>query len=277
VRAVSAGLQAAIEQGKICRVIAITLPDASVVGLTDHDRPLVIGGTTYEPATTRGGRLFSREGAAVDSQTFDLGWGQALEEALLGGDYDDAALEYGIAGWAMAAPERMVTFKGDLGRLHWNRDGQRVEYQDLMTLLGRTIGRTFGPGCPVNLGSQGAGQCNVDLSTFEVAVTVTSIDGASPLLIFSDSGLSDADAWFDDGEITWATGLNAGRTDVIEAFASNQFTLQLPARYAVAIGDTGTATPGCDKSTGAGGCDKFSNRDNFQGWPFVREQQELGN
>jgi len=276
VRTISASLQTEIDAGRIAKFVRVVPVNEPVFGVTNHNKPITADGLTYTPAPAlAGGALRQGLGVTVDNQKLSTGWLEAQEADLLAGVYDDAYLEGGIVGYAMAVPERLITFAGDMGKLGWNRDGIEVEALDPMRALGVPLGRTVGPGCPVVLGSQGTGQCNVDLSLYEVSVTVTGI-GSNPRLVFSDSGLSEADDWFADGEFTWDTGDNAGDIATIELYASNQFTLQLPARQAVQVGDTGTATPGCDRTAGAGGCQKFNNRDNYQGIGiWLREEVDI--
>ncbi len=275
-RSIPGALQTEIDAGRITKLVRIVLKNGAEIGLTSWDKPLTVAGLQYNPAPgIVSGAWNTREGVSVDSQQLRSGWLTAPEEDLLEGLYDDAYTEFAIAGYANPGAGRLVLFAADLGQLSWDRDGFSAEALDVMRVLGNPLGRTFGPGCPVDLGSQGAGLCNVNLTTYEVSMTVTAVDGSNPRLVFSDSALTQADGWFADGLITWNTGANAGRTQTIELHAADQFTLQLPARYAISIGDTAIATPGCDKTYGAGGCAKFSNQINFQGWPFLREETEI--
>jgi hypothetical protein len=73
---------------------------------------------------------------------------------------------------------------------------------------------------------------------------------------------------FDNGTITFTSGLNNGLTQDIAYYDVGVFTLFLPMPYAVAAGDTYIATVGCDKSMET--CrDRFFNIYNFRGSPYL--------
>ena len=153
-----------------------------------------------------------------------------------------------------------------------DRDGFAVDAMDGLRDLGKNVGTTLQPGCNVVLGST---LCGVNLATYAVAGTVTSVPNARTNFI--DSSLAQAANYFTDGIVTWTSGNNNGLSHTIEAHTTGgNLTLQIPAIADIAISDTFTVTPGCDKTTTT--CtSKFSNLDNFQGFPYVRpESQVLG-
>lgn len=79
-----------------------------------------------------------------------------------------------------------------------------------------------------------------------------------------------ANGWFDGGVLTFETGLNAGVSrDVVDWVAATRTALLfLPLPYAIAAGDVFRIAPGCDKRLAT--CrDKFANRLNFRGEPYV--------
>lgn len=83
----------------------------------------------------------------------------------------------------------------------------------------------------------------------------------------------DADGWFADGEVTFVTGNNAGRSLEIKAWtqATKLVTLFLPFQGTIEVGDTLTIYPGCDKTAqNTNGCKvKFNNITNRQAEDFV--------
>jgi uncharacterized phage protein (TIGR02218 family) len=79
-----------------------------------------------------------------------------------------------------------------------------------------------------------------------------------------------ANGWFDGGVLTFESGLNAGISrDVVDWIAATRTAvLFLPLPYTIAAGDVFRIAPGCDKRLAT--CrDKFGNRLNFRGEPFV--------
>jgi hypothetical protein len=71
----------------------------------------------------------------------------------------------------------------------------------------------------------------------------------------------------------WATGANAGLADTIAGnnFGTGVATTTLKPRNPIAVGDTGTMSPGCDKQLGTCAT-KFSNNANFRGEPYAALQ-----
>jgi uncharacterized phage protein (TIGR02218 family) len=60
--------------------------------------------------------------------------------------------------------------------------------------------------------------------------------------------MTQAAGYFSGGEVVWLTGANAGRRMEIKEFSNKQFTLVLPMRGNVTVGDTFNAIAGCDKT-----------------------------
>jgi uncharacterized phage protein (TIGR02218 family) len=272
-RTIPAALLTEIQKGKVCRCVKVTQADGTIWGVTNHDKPLTIDGQVYEPLPGElTGHVRSRVGGSVDNQSFGGSWVPGhSEQDLIDGDYDDATVEALIAGWALKPVVAVTVFKGRLGQLSWHRDGFSAEVLDNMKRLERNLGRTFGPGCPQILGDS---ICSVNLASFQVSGTVESVQ--SSRLQFTDSTLTQAAGHFVDGEVTWTSGANAGRISVVDGHASGGIiTLQLPTYRDIQAGDTFTITPGCDKTFGAGGCAKFANQINFQGWPFLRGETKI--
>lgn len=84
----------------------------------------------------------------------------------------------------------------------------------------------------------------------------------------SDSG------YFDNGIITFTSGLNTGLSMEIAKYVPGQLLLQLPMPYEVEVGDAYTIVAGCDYS--ANTCNvRFSNIVNMRAFPFVPGMDKL--
>ena len=85
-----------------------------------------------------------------------------------------------------------------------------------------------------------------------------------------NTNLTQADGYFDQGQITFTSGANNGLSRLIKSFkhTSGAITLATPLPTAPAAADTFTALPGCDLSM-ATCTSKFSNLLHFRGTPFV--------
>ena len=91
----------------------------------------------------------------------------------------------------------------------------------------------------------------------------------------SVSGVPD-DYWFAFGTIQWTSGANNGRYQEIKQggtrsdlmAGTTHYILRIPALAPLAVGDTFTIAPGCDKRLET--CtNKYANAGNFQGEPFM--------
>jgi len=78
-RSFSASLQTEIEAGRVCRAVKLTRADGSIEAATDHDKALMISGTSYSPMPGNwSAPLRSNVGAGVDNLTFSGTWGQVV-------------------------------------------------------------------------------------------------------------------------------------------------------------------------------------------------------
>jgi uncharacterized phage protein (TIGR02218 family) len=118
-----------------------------------------------------------------------------------------------------------------------------------------------------------------DLTTVSVTFKVT-LTAASPLaptfsaltvqVVGQGAALTGANDHYNFGQLTWLTGGNAGSSIEVKRWnaTSRQVVLFLPMPFDLAVGDTFTILPGCDKTIGT--CNtKFSNVLNFRGEPHV--------
>lgn len=81
--------------------------------------------------------------------------------------------------------------------------------------------------------------------------------------------------YFAGGEVAWRTGANTGLKSEVRTWdGTSALVLLLPSAYTIAIGDTFTITPGCDKLVQT--CvAKFNNILNFRGEPRVPGQDAI--
>jgi len=81
-------------------------------------------------------------------------------------------------------------------------------------------------------------------------------------------GLGSGSGYFDNGVITFTSGLNNGRSMEVQSYVPGQWTLELPMPYLPAIGDTYSMHAGCDYSLQT--CrDRFNNIVNMRAEPYV--------
>lgn len=104
---------------------------------------------------------------------------------------------------------------------------------------------------------------NVAAAYFE-ALTIQA--GSTVNKLISDS--TKTSGYYDNGQIVFTSGANAGLTKAVKQYFTPQFTFNSPLPFGPSAGDTFIAYPGCDKMQ-ATCTSKFSNLANFEGFPYV--------
>ena len=120
----------------------------------------------------------------------------------------------------------------------------------------------YQPGCLNVLGDP---SCGINLATWQVTGTAGTDSSVSVI----QASLTQADGWFDQGDIAFTSGGLSGQSRSIRTHVGGALTLMTPFPQAPAPGDSFILHPGCDGTMDAGGCPKFSNLANFRGHPFV--------
>jgi uncharacterized phage protein (TIGR02218 family) len=76
------------------------------------------------------------------------------------------------------------------------------------------------------------------------------------------------DGYYDNGQIVFTSGPNAGLTKAVKQYFGRTFFFNSPLPFMPNAGDTFTAYPGCDKTQNT--CtSRFNNLANFGGFPYV--------
>ncbi|MBO9419144.1 DUF2163 domain-containing protein [Labrenzia sp. R4_2] len=258
-----------------CRLWRVVRRDGAVFGFTDHDRPLTVGGLTYEAAT--GFTATSMEtslGLSVDNLDVEgaLSSATITEDDIAHGLWDDAEIEIWLADWSNPV-HRLLVRKGNIGEITRGPTAFLAELRGLAHRLGQPYGRQFDRTCSWELG---VGRCRVALACWTYSGVV--VEGHD-LLSFTASGLDDkADGLFRHGLLTWTSGGNAGRPMEIKrhsyTLGTVTFELSLPMADSIEPGDTFSVQAGCDKRFET--CrSRFGNEANFGGFPHIPGNQVI--
>lgn len=236
--------------------------DGAGLGLTSHDRSLVIGGVTYRPApaiTPASVRL--RAGLEpVGGEVEGVLSNDALAEAdLTAGRWDGARAILFAVDWEAPDGERIDLVGGELGSVSL-KDGEFA-----VELIGAAAGLSA-PACPETSpecrAELGNGSCRVDLAGRRSLVTVVASD-AEQLTIDREVG-----AGFIGGEACIIDGLNAGWRTRVVAVEGVTVTLRDVAPLLIETGVRLRLTQGCDKRLAT--CrERFGNVLNFRGEPHL--------
>lgn len=246
----------------------LTRRDAAVFGFTSHDQPLTFAGTTYEAASgfTPSAIAASSDLAVDNLEVNGLLTSASITEAdLLAGVWDGAQVEIFEVNWANLSQGRMLLRTGTLGNVSAGSTAFTAELRGLTQALQQPVGRVYAAACDATLGDA---RCGVNTTAITVVGAVTS---AASRRQFADTSLSAQPVdWFGAGLVRFTSGANAGLRMEVQAFGpAGAFTLQLPMPYAIAVGDTFEAVPGCRKRRTEDCVAKFNNAINHRGFPDV--------
>jgi uncharacterized phage protein (TIGR02218 family) len=279
VKTLPAGLQAHLNSGTttLAWCWRIERRDGVTLGFTDHDRPLLFAGVTYEPESGfAASELRAGVDLAVDAQDAEgvLSSDRITETDIIDGRWDDAEVEVWRVNWQDVS-ERVLMRRGAIGQIRRGRLAFAAEVRSLGHVLGQTVGRTFQATCDAALGDA---RCAVDLedAAFRGVGAVIALVGDRG---FTASGLIGfASGWFALGTLDWTSGANAGGRAEVAGHSRDGGTvtitlLEAPVRP-VTAGDAFTIRAGCDKRIETCGS-KFANVVNFRGFPHIPGQDAV--
>ncbi|MFQ0814889.1 hypothetical protein AVM02_05550 [Brucella anthropi] len=249
-----------------CFAWLIRRSDGVVLGFTDHDRTLQVGGIACEPLTG----LNSSEA----STTLGLSVAGGEVEGVLSsatisdtdieqGRYDGASIEAYLVNWSAPA-QHMLLRRWTAGRI--SRSGSRfvMELKGAAAAFDAVRGRRVLRHCDADLGDS---RCGVDVNDprYVAESTVQASDGPSLTVTGLDRF---APGWFSGGMLNWTGGANAGRAVRVTVHAGQVLQLAEPPVLPVGEGDAFRIIAGCDKNFAT--CKaKFANGVNFRGFPHL--------
>lgn len=259
------------EATTVCHCWRLTRTDGAVSGFTDHDRPLTVGGTLFQPRTGFAATE-ARDTLGLAIDTVDIEGALSSEDIgeadIAAGLYDDATVETLLVNWqdpTMAASLRKAT----VGRITRRDTAYVVELKSAMHALDQISGRTVSRRCDAALGD---GRCRFDLAQ-EGFFAVGAVAAATTPEILRVTGLDGfAAGWFAQGTVEWTSGALAGRNSQVVGHTRSaggvDLALQAGEGPAPADGDAFVVRAGCDKAFAT--CKaKFANALNFQGFPHL--------
>ncbi len=236
--------------------------DGISIGLTSHDRDLVIDGMRYRaapgmrPAAVRGG--ITAEGGDTDVEGALVA--DAINEAdLTAGRWDGAALELRLTEWESPGALWLLLARGELGAVGRKGGAFTAELVGAAAVLRQAVAPSTSPDCRAALGDR---QCRVDLAGRRRIVTVAGVEGAD----VAASGLTAGDYAF--GTLRWLSGANGGIVQGVADNAADSVMLVDPPPFAVEAGTLALLTEGCDRQMETCAT-RFANALNFRGEPYL--------
>lgn len=264
--------------------LKVTRPDGAVFGFTSADVAASIGGVDYDPfpgltisniVTTAGLGVDNLELSTIDDGTV------FTRADILSKRWNNSDFTIIRYRWDSPASGSEPILAGTLGEVKLQRGALRVELRGLQQYLQQPVGEVSSKTCRNRVGvNDGITTfCNVDLSDFTYGGSVSSAPSSqffvSADFLNTDSDGIVADGFFDDGLLTWTTGLNAGDTVKVKTHASGGFTLALPMFQGITVGDEFVVSAGCLKRLEEDCRDKFDSVLDFNGEPHRPKANDL--
>jgi len=250
----------------ICTCWKLTRRDNTVYGFTDLDKDITISGIVYKATAGFSPTAISSNYAlAVDNMDVEgvLNAENIAESDLLAGKYDFAEVEIFKVNYEDLTQGKLPLRRGWLGEVAVKNGKFVAEIRGLTDRLTASIGEYYSPSCRAQFGDS---RCKKNLAAYTFSGSITLVTDRQ---IFIDSSRSEAAGFFNQGKVTFISGLNAGISMEVKEFsAGGKITLVLPLPFSVIAGDSYTMSAGCDKTfqTCVG---LYNNALNFRGEPHV--------
>jgi len=184
--------------------------DGVAIGLTAHDRDLVVDGFVYQAAPGMTPSAIQR-GASFDAESMDVTGalsGAAIGEAdLLAGRWDGARVALFAVDWTdPVAP--VALGEGTIGAVELKRGVLTAELRGLAAALEAPVVETTSPECRAELGDK---RCRIAMAGRRRFARVVAADGVTLTL---DTNEPVAGGWA-GGRLRWIGGGNSGLEDAI--------------------------------------------------------------
>ncbi len=255
-----------------------TLRTGLILTYTNADVAVTLNGYLYaaNAVLVDGLKFKCSTGLEVDQQQItiiarptDTAGGVPFLQALRNGVFDGCAIQRERAflnSWSLVDTANpigsVILFKGRIGAIdNVGRTTAQITVNSDLVLLDLQMPRNvYSPACQHVLYDSG---CTLVKSAFGMGGTAGA--GSTGSVI----NWSGADPKFNQGSITFASGVNAGvSANVKSAISTISLTLAYPLLNPPAMGDAFTVYQGCDH-TQATCANKFNNLANFRGFPYV--------
>jgi len=238
--------------------------DTTELFFTDHDKALTISGDIYKSLNSGSTTAIeAKDNLAVD--TFDieavLNSGDIEADDIKAGRYDHALVWIFEINYESLGDGAVTLAYGHVGEVELHDNYAKCEFRSLAQKLKQNIGRTYMPTCDAQFGDS---RCGVTIGSYQASGTVATVTDRH---IFTAVGGADDD--YDQGHILWTSGDNNGlEMELIRWSDDDTAVLVIPMPFNIQVGNTFTATEGCNKTLTA--CrDTYDNVINFRGYPHL--------
>lgn len=237
--------------------------DGVAIGLTDHDRDLVVDGLVHRAAPGMTPSAIKRSDG-LDADTMDIAGAltsAAIGEAdLLAGRWDGARVRLFAIDWS-GSGGRVELGEGTIGAVETKDGAFTAELSGPAAALERPVCEATSPECRAELGDR---RCRVAMAGRRRFARVVAV---ADRVVTLDAGEPGANV-YGGGLLRWLSGANGGLESAIGMSAGTMVTLRTVPMFAAEAGTLVELIEGCDKSlaTCAG---RFGNAANFRGEPYL--------
>lgn len=238
--------------------------DGVAIGLTSHDRDLVVAGFPYRAAP---GLVPSaiRRGIGLDVESMDLQGALSSDairdEDLRAGRWDGAGLWLHLTEWTDPGRLWLELMRGELGTVEQRGESFSVELRGPHAVLQAPVAPETSPGCRARLGDRA---CRIDLALRQRRIAVAGV--TDDAVEVDGGGLVAGHYAF--GSLRWLDGDNCGLAHGVVDNDAGSLILSDPPAFAVRPGARALLTEGCDRRIAT--CrDRFGNAINFRGEPYL--------
>jgi uncharacterized phage protein (TIGR02218 family) len=269
-KSISTALKAHLAQEvtSVCTCWKVTLKSGQVLGFTDHDENVSVGGATYVAASgyTASAVQTSNQLNVDQLELQGVLEADTINEAdLLSGKWDYAVVEIFQVNWADTSQGALNLRTGRLGEVSIQRGEFRAELRGMMQQFTRNIGELYQPTCRAEFGDS---RCKVNLAAITKTSTVATVDAGNRIVTLA-SALGDPAGHYDYGKLTFTSGANNTLAMEIKSYVPETVALQLPMPFPIAVGDAVALVPGCQKRFIEDCKARFNNVVNFRGEPHL--------
>lgn len=251
------------------RVVTVALcwtlsrTDGVTIGLTDHDRDLVIDGLLHRAAPGMTPAAVVRSDGVEPDTTEAAGAltsGAISESDLLAGRWDGAQVRVRAVDWTSGAVLAELG-GGTIGSVEAREGAFTAELRGSAAALDAPVAEETSALCRAELGDR---RCRVAMAARRRFARVLAADGAVVTLDASEPG---ANA-YGEGRLRWLSGANCGLESAVAVSAGSAVTLRSVPRFAVEAGALVLVEEGCDKTIATCAA-RFANAANFRGEPYL--------
>jgi uncharacterized phage protein (TIGR02218 family) len=238
--------------------------DGVAIGLTDHDRDLVIDGIVHAAAPGMTPSAIKRSDG-LDADTMDITGAltsSAISDTdLTAGRWDGARVRLFAADWSGADAATVALGEGTIGAVETDRGGFTAELRGSSAALDPPVVEATSPECRAELGDA---RCRVAMAGRRRFARVLA---CTDRVVALDSAEPDANV-YGAGLLRWFGGANSGLVSAIALSDGMNVTLRSAPALPVAAGDLVELIEGCDNSLATCAA-RFTNAVNFRGEPYL--------